>query len=135
MNFIIKKKYRVDEIAREMQIATDTLYRYVRGENILPPDRITDLVKATRDIEYLEFFCEPVGYAPVPLPKATGEKGPRLQDQVHLSILTGEGLKAIEEAFSDGRLDKSEKARILKALSKLQAKAADLKEKINAEAV
>lgn len=50
VNFIIKKKYRVDAVAKDMQIATDTLYRYVRGENVMPPDRIIDLVKATGDI-------------------------------------------------------------------------------------
>ena len=51
VNFIIKKKYRVDAVAREMQIATDTLYRYIRGENVVPPDRIIDLIKATGDSE------------------------------------------------------------------------------------
>jgi hypothetical protein len=132
VNFIIKKKYRVDDVAREMQIASDTLYRYVRGENIIPPDRISDLVKATSDVEYLEFFCEPIGYAPVPIPQTTGARKDSLQaGQIHLSILGGESLKAIEESLADGHLNKIEKKKCIKALSRLQAKAAELKEKID----
>jgi len=66
VNFIIKKKARVDETAKKMGVSADTLYRYVRGENIIPPDRIIDLIRATDNIEYLEFFCDAVGYVPVP---------------------------------------------------------------------
>lgn len=66
VNFVIKKKKRVDETAKKMGISTDTLYRYIRGENIIPADRIIDLIKATDNIEYLEFFCDAVGHVPVP---------------------------------------------------------------------
>ena len=133
VNFIIRKKYRVDAVAKEMQIATDTLYRYVRGENVIPPDRVVDLVKATGDVEFLDFFCEPCGFAAVPVQKAKLTPQQREKDQIHLSILNGEALKHIEDAFADGRLDKAEVTRIEKALSKLQAKAGELKEKIRAE--
>ena len=134
VNFIIKKKYRVDAIAKEMQIATDTLYRYVRGENVMPADRIVDLVRTTGDVEYLEFFCEPCGYHAVPAVKGRACQEPIEKDEIQLSVLTGEGLKAIEDALADGNLDKKEKARIAKALIRLQAKAAELKEKITAMA-
>jgi hypothetical protein len=40
VSFIIKKKYRVDETAKKMEISKDSLYRYIRGETIIPPDRI-----------------------------------------------------------------------------------------------
>ena len=66
ISFIIKKKYRVDEIAKKMEISKDSLYRYIRGENIIPPDRIVALIRATEDIEYLEFFCEAMNYVPIP---------------------------------------------------------------------
>ncbi len=133
VNFIIRKKHRVDAVAKEMQIATDTLYRYIRGENVIPPDRVVDLVKATGDAEYLDFFCEPCGFAAVPVQKARLTPEQREKDQIHLAILNGEALKNIEEAFADGRVEKSEAKRIEKALSKLQAKAGELKEKIRAE--
>ena len=133
VNFCIRKKYRVDDVAKEMRIITDTLYRYIRGKNIMPPDRIIDLVKATGDVEYLEFFCEPCGFAAVPVQKSKLTPQQREKDQIHLSILNGEALKHIEDAFADGRLERTEAKRIEKALSKLQAKAGELKEKINAE--
>lgn len=66
VSFIIKKKYRVDETAKKMEISKDSLYRYIRGETIIPPDRIAALIRATNDIEYLEFFCEAMNYIPIP---------------------------------------------------------------------
>lgn len=130
VNFIIKKKYRIDDVAKEMRIATDTLYRYVRGENVIPPDRIIDLVKATGDIEYLEFFCDPCGYVPVPQAKAKLSDEERKKEELSLSILTGKALEAIETAFEDGKLELLELQKIEKALLRLQEKAAALREKI-----
>ena len=66
VNFIIKKKENVQETAKKMGVSMDTLYRYIRGENIIPPDRIVDLIQSTKNIEYLEFFCDPNGYIPIP---------------------------------------------------------------------
>lgn len=133
VNFIIKKKYRVDDVAKEMRIATDTLYRYVRGENLIPPDRIIDLVKATGDIEYLEFFCDPCGFVPIPQSKARLSKEEREKEQIRLSILTGKALEEIEKAYEDGELDRSEIQKIEKALLRLEAKVVELKEKIKKE--
>jgi len=130
VNFIIKKKYRVDAVAKDMQIATDTLYRYVRGENVIPPDRVIDLVKATGDVELLEFFCEPCGFIPVQAVKGKPSVADREKDQIRLSILTGEALKEIEDAYEDGKVDKSELRRMERALARLQQKSAELREKI-----
>lgn len=132
-NFIERKKYRVDAVAKEMQIATDTLYRYIRGENVIPPHRIIDLVRATKDIEYLEYFCEPCGYLPILAAQAKVCDEPREKDQIHLSILNGQALREIEDAFADGRLDKLELRRIEKTLTRLQEKAAELAAKIAKE--
>ncbi|MCX7974068.1 MAG: hypothetical protein N3B16_06140 [Candidatus Aminicenantes bacterium] len=133
VNFVIKKKYRIDDVAKEMRIATDTLYRYVRGENIIPPDRIIDLVRATGDIEYLEFFCDPCGYVPVPQGPARLTKEEREKEQIRLSIFTGKALEEIEKAYEDGKLERSELQKIEKALLRLQQKAAELREKIKKE--
>jgi transcriptional regulator with XRE-family HTH domain len=133
VNFIIKKKYRVDDIAKEMRIATDTLYRYVRGENIIPPDRIIDLVKATGDIEYLEFFCDPCGYVPIRQSAVRLTKEEREQDQIRLSIFTGRALEEIEKAYEDGKLERTELQKIEKALFRLEQKAVELREKIKKE--
>ena len=80
VSFIIKKKYRVDETAKKMEISKDSLYRYIRGETIIPPDRIAALIRATEDIEYLEFFCEAVDY--VPIPKIKGKHTTEMMAQM-----------------------------------------------------
>jgi len=134
VNFIIKKKYRVDDIAKEMRIATDTLYRYIRGENIIPPDRIIDLIQATKDVEYLEFFCDPCGFVPISQPHGTLTKEEREKDQIRLSIFTGKALEEIEAAFEDGKLERNEVQKIDKALFKLIEQATRLREKIKKEA-
>jgi hypothetical protein len=133
VNFIIKKKYRVDAVAKDMQIATDTLYRYVRGENVIPPDRIVDLVKATGDVELLEFFCEPCGYIPVRAAAGKPDRAEREKDQIRLSILTGQALKEIEDAYEDGKIEKTELRRMERALARLQQKSAELREKLKKE--
>jgi hypothetical protein len=133
VNFIIKKKYRVDAVAKDMQIATDTLYRYVRGENVMPPDRIIDLVKATGDIELLEFFCEPCGYVPVRAVEGRLSRGEREKEQIRLSILTGQALKEIEDAYEDGKIEKTELRRVERALARIQQKSAELREKLKKE--
>ena len=131
--FILKKRFRVDAVAREMQIATDTLYRYVRGENIMPPDRIIDLVKATGDAELLEFFCEPCGYVPVRAVLGKPSPAEREKDQIRLSILTGQALKEIEDAYEDGKIGKPELRRMDRALARIQQKSAELREKLKKE--
>ena len=50
-----------------------------------------------------------------------------------LSILNGDALRAIEDAIEDGKVDRAEARRIEKAITRLQAKAAELKEKVLGE--
>jgi hypothetical protein len=133
VNFIIKKKYRTDDVAKEMRIATDTLYRYVRGEHVMPPDRIIDLIKATGDIEYLEFFCDPCGYVAIPAVKGKPSEEERKQDEIRLSILLGQALQEIEKAYEDGKIERIELQKINKALTRFQQKIAELREKLQRE--
>ena len=133
VNFIIKKKYRVDETAKGMQIATDTLYRYIRGENIIPPDRIIDLIKVTGDTEYLEFFCLPVDYIPVPAAQAALSDEQREKKELDLAVHLGNAIDAIEKAYGDGRVDKQEYKEIHQHLTKIRQRAAELDREISQE--
>ena len=133
VNFIIKKRYRVDDIAKEMQIATDTLYRYIRGENIMPADRIIDLVQATGDIEYLEYFCEPAGYLPVAKPEGKPTRETRERDEISVMRIWGHALDDIEKAYEDGKMDRREYAEIHRHLICLQETAAALDAKLAKE--
>lgn len=62
LNFVIKKKYRVDICAEKMGVHIDSLYRWIRGEKPFSIDRLSDLVRATEDPELLEYFTDPCGY-------------------------------------------------------------------------
>lgn len=132
---IIKKKYRVSDVAKEMRIADDTLYRYARGENVMPPDRIVDLVLATGESEILDFFCAPCGYAAVPVPKGKPTEQTYQKDSIRLAIINGDALKEIDNAFLDGKIDRAESKQIDRALTLLQKKAAEIKEKVRGEVV
>lgn len=133
VNFVIKKKYRVDDIAHKMDIATDTLYRYVRGENIIPPDRIIDLIKATRDFEYLDFFCDPVGC--IAIPQEGGDLKNRDLKTIGIEIAINQGklLETAEKAFENNIIDEVEFQKIYKASIETRRKAAEFVEKIKKE--
>ncbi len=117
--FIIKKQYRVDETAFKMRIAMDTLYRYIRGELIIPPDRIVDLIKATGDREFLEFFSDPAGFDLVPRETFRDAKDIRALE-LNLAISVGQALKEIEKAYEDGKIEESEYRTIHRILSNLR---------------
>lgn len=48
-----------------MNIAENTLAKYVNGTNIMPPERIPDLTEATEDISFLCAINRHAGYFPV----------------------------------------------------------------------
>ena len=64
-NFILEKKYRIDQVSTKMGISKDYLYKMVRGERPFPPDKISDLYNATEDLTWLTFFLDPCGFVPI----------------------------------------------------------------------
>jgi hypothetical protein len=131
--FIVKARHRVVDVAVKLKIAEDTLYKYIEGRNVMPPDRIVDLIRVTGDLEFLEFFCKPCGYMAVKAPQGKLFDQPHEKDEILLSILNGQALEEIEKAHEDGRIDKQEFQKIQKRLTHLQQKAAEIGEKIRAE--
>ena len=131
--FIIEKKFRVDDTAKEMRITTDTLYRYCRGELIIPPDRIIDLINATHEIRFLNFFCEPCGFLPVSKVRFKRGQSSIRKKEVDLSITIGRALEIIEQAHSDGKITKIEYRDIHSVLNELMRKEAELDYQIKAE--
>jgi len=132
VNFIIKKKYRVDEVAKEMQIATDTLYRYVRGENIIPPDRIIDLIKATHDLDYLEFFSDPVGYLVIQKIKdKIDKKESILESELKACLLNAKAIEIVEKALEDGIITDQEFSKIHSGINKARQALASLEALLN----
>lgn len=131
--FVIEKKFRVDDTAKEMRVATDTLYRYIRGENIIPPDRIIDLINVTKETRFLQFFCEPTGHLAIPAITAKpSTKGIRLKE-IKLSIINGKAIEEIEEALKDGKIDRNEYKKAHQLLTGIRQIAVELDEILKQE--
>jgi len=126
--FIIEKKYKVEDTAKEMRIATDTLYRYIRGENIIPPDRIIDLINVTKEIRFLQFFCDPCGYLAIPaITVKPSTRGIRLKE-IKLSIINGKTIEEIEKTLEDGKVDRNEYKKAHQLLTGIRQIAVELDE-------
>lgn len=135
---VVDNDYNIADLAAFLGKKLDTIYAYCEGEVRLHLDiacRILRYVAITNpdDTRFLDVFLRPAGRISVPDTKAKVCAEDRKLDQIHLSILNGEALKEIEDAFGDGKLDKNEMKRIDKRLGKLQEKAAELKEKLRGE--
>ena len=64
--FIVSNEQDVALVSDKMKISSDTLYRYVRGALPFPIDRLPDLVTATGDIGFLEYFAKKCDYTLIP---------------------------------------------------------------------
>ena len=69
IKFIRDSKHDVDSVAQKMGLSKDTLYRYVRGALAFPIDRLPDLVMATGDMEFLNYFANKCGMTIMPIVK------------------------------------------------------------------
>lgn len=69
VNFVVKKKYRVDTVAQIMGYHKDTLYKWIRGERPFPVDEISNLTNSTGDPEYLEYLANRSGFTLLPIIK------------------------------------------------------------------
>lgn len=67
--FIISSEHDVALVSEKMKISKDTLYRYIRRALPFPIDRLPDLVKATGDLKFLEYFANKCDYTLIPIIK------------------------------------------------------------------
>lgn len=130
---IIDGKYRIDDTAKGMRISDDTLYRYCRGEKIIPPGRIIDLINTTKEIRFLRFFCEPCGYIPITKILAKDHLDSIQQKEINLSIFLGNAIEKIEKAHEDRIITKQEYKGIHQSLIRLRELEAELDEQIKEE--
>lgn len=70
LNFRILKKYKVDTVVENWPDDSinhaSSLHKWITGERQIPDHQVSNLVKATGDITYLEYFCNPCGYMVIP---------------------------------------------------------------------
>ena len=77
-----------------MNIAENTLAKYVNGTNIMPPERIEDLTLATGDLEFLCAINRRAGYFPVKIEYEKDSKNFSVSDYFTEAFL--ELAKAVE---------------------------------------
>jgi len=92
----------IPETASRMNIAENTLAKYVNGINVMPPERIADLVIATGDIEYLCAINRPVGYFPVKIDYEKNSKNFGISDYfTEISLGIAKAVEMIKETNKD----------------------------------
>ena len=67
--FRIRKSYRVDTVAKNWKpkaLSPSTLHKWISGDRPFPVDQLSNLVNATRDLEYLEYYVDQCGYQLLP---------------------------------------------------------------------
>jgi len=127
--FISEKGYRVDDAALELGISSSTMYEYIRGKRIFPPDLIAPLYRATGERRFLSFFLDACNIAFHELP--CSKEGWSNKDLLQEAILAQEEcldvLKAIMTSLrDDGRIDLRELELIKKEYFEAQGALAKL---------
>lgn len=72
VNFRVLKKYRVDTVAKNWKpkpISESILHKWISGDRPFPVDQLSNLVNATDDPQYLEYYANRCGYTLLPLIK------------------------------------------------------------------
>lgn len=63
---IVSGDFSIQAVAEKMHISSDTLYKYVESKAAFPIERLPDLIAATGDIRFLDYFASKCGYALIP---------------------------------------------------------------------
>ena len=122
-------------LAADLGVPYSTLDNWVRGLVSFPPDKIPDLIRATRDDRFLRFILDPLGLDYYEKPN--GKNSSRLsieQLQLLVFILGGKIAEEIRRSLDDGspggrKLTEEEKKKVweridqeIRALVELRAK-------------
>lgn len=93
--FIISTEHDVASVSQKMGLAPDTLYRYLRGALPFPIDRLADLVVATGDLGFLEYFAKKCNYTVIPIirDRRQAEMMKRMAEMFLSAINAGNGEK------------------------------------------
>lgn len=125
--FVIEKRYRVDEVAPLLDVSPSTLYDYISGRRIFPPDLIAPLYNATKDRRFLALFLDECGctFTELPEPEACIDETV-LAEAIRAQEEFTDVLRATREALRDDRVDRRELAQIEQEYSEAKAQLARL---------
>ena len=93
--FIVQKKHRVDLMAEKMKVHRDSLYRWIRGDKPFPIDQLSNLVNATEDVSFLEYFADQCNYSL--MPKIRNKKTAEIMTQMAKVMLSATDRKENDE--------------------------------------
>jgi len=127
--FISEKRCRVDDAALELGISSSTMYEYIRGKRIFPPDLIAPLYRATGERRFLSFFLNAsnVAFHELPCWEADWSNGNLLEEAI---LAHGECLDVLQAIMgplrNEGRIDFAELELIKKEYFEAQGALAKL---------
>jgi hypothetical protein len=133
--FVLEKGHRVDRVAPQLDVAPSTLYEYIRGTRVFPPDLLAPLYLATRERRFLAFFLDECDVEFHALPECQGDPDVgSLQQMIRAQERFLGLLKSYAAARQDGAVTRSEIVEIEREYYEAQAALAQLLACARAEA-
>ncbi len=124
--FLLERRWRVDEVAAQLNVGRSTMYAWIDGERHFPVDLIGPLVTITGEIAFLDFILKGTGYTLAPLPEASVDVGRIEAEMLDVAREVGNMVATVQEALKDGRIDGREAEQIRQAGRKVQQQVEDV---------
>lgn len=107
----VNSKYVVKQIAPELDRAVSTFYAYCRGEQDFPIELLGELVRITKDPQFIEVFLRETEYVLNRIPKAKDVRDHTSAILINMKKL-GELAAIYEQSMADGVIDQRDKKEI-----------------------
>jgi hypothetical protein len=104
----VNSKYIVKQIAPELDRAVSTFYAYCRGEQDFPIELLGELVRITKDPQFIEVFLRDTEYVLSRIPRSKDKKGHTSSILTNMKML-GDLAELYERSVADGIIDQRNK--------------------------
>lgn len=127
----VNSKYVVKQIAPELDRAVSTFYAYCRGEQDFPIELLGELVRVTKDPQFIEVFLQNSEYVLNRIPKAKDIRDHTSAILINMKML-GDLAELYEETMADGAIDQRAKKELKTRTRKLITELMGFMESIDA---
>ena len=117
--FLLERRWRVEEIAHQLNVGRSTMYAWIDGERTFPVDLVGLLSRVTGDHEFVEFVVRDTGFTLAPLPGAGMDIRHLESEALDVAKQAGRVVEAVQDAIVDGRVDTRDCASIRHAVDSL----------------
>ena len=114
----VNSKYVVKQIAPELDRAVSTFYAYCRGEQDFPIELLGELVRVTKDPQFIEVFLQNSEYVLNRIPKAKDIRDHTSAILINMKML-GDLAELYEETMAAGSIDQRAKKELKNRTRKL----------------